>query len=99
MLNLFLLKKVLYLLKKYKKRFGKEVGAISAAATYDMTTIVLNAIKNGARTSEDIIKYLETMQPYDGYSGLITYDEKGRLPLRKAVVKRNTAQGTTEIVQ
>ena len=79
--------------EKYKKRFGREVGAISAAATYDMTTIVLNAIKGGARTSEDIIAYLKEMPGFEGYSGLISYDEKGRLPLRKAVVKMNNAQG------
>lgn len=85
--------------EKYEKRFGRKVGAISAAATYDMTTIVLKAIKEGARTSEDIIEFLNNMEPYEGYSGLIDYDENGRLPLRKAVVKKYNSQGLAEEIK
>ncbi len=84
---------------KYEKRFGRKVGAISAAATYDMTTLVLGAIKGGARTSEDVIAYLESMPAYEGYSGLISYDKDGRLPLRKAVIKRYNTKGVAEVIE
>ena len=85
--------------EKYEKRYGKKVGAQSAAATYDMTTIVLNAIQSGARNSEDIISYFISMPAYDGYSGLISFDENGRIPLRKAVVKKYNSQGIAEEVK
>lgn len=81
---------------KYEKRFGKKPEAPSAAVSYDMTTIVLNAIKSGARTSDQIISYFYTMDPYDGYSGVIAFDQKGQLPVRKAVVKKYIKQNVLE---
>lgn len=85
--------------QKYEKRFGRKVGAESAAATYDMTTIVLKAIKEGARTSEDIISYLKTMPAFEGYSGTISYDENGMLPPHKAEMKRYNEKGEVEVVR
>lgn len=79
--------------KKYEARFGKKVGAPSAEVAYDMMTVLLRAVKSGARTSEDIISYLHEMAPYEGYSGQIAFDEQGRLPIRKAVVKMYNASG------
>jgi ABC-type branched-subunit amino acid transport system substrate-binding protein len=84
---------------KYEKRFGKKAGAPSAAATYDMTTILLNAIASGVTTADGVISYLENMQPFEGYSGLIDFDENGHLPLRQAVVKKFNAQGIAEEVR
>ncbi|MES2215995.1 MAG: ABC transporter substrate-binding protein [Patescibacteria group bacterium] len=84
---------------KYEKRFEKQVQAPSAAAAYDMTTIVLAAIKSGARTSEDIVTYLKTMSAYEGYSGMIKFDERGQLPLREVVVKKYNREGIAEEVK
>lgn len=85
--------------EKYEKRFGKKVGAPSAAAAYDLTTVVIDAIKGGARTSAEISDYLLKMPAFEGYSGTIKYDENGRLPWPVAVVKKFNAQGIAEIVQ
>lgn len=85
--------------KKYEVRFGKKVQAPSAAVTYDMTTIVLEAIKTGARTSAEIVEYLQQMPAYEGYSGQIAFDAKGQLPVRQAVVKIYDREGVAEIVQ
>lgn len=72
---------------KYQTRFSKQVGAPSASASYDATTILIKAIQSGARNSNQIISFIKKMQPYEGYSGLIKFDDKGNLPLRSASVK------------
>lgn len=78
---------------KYEVRFGKKPEAPSAAAAYDMTTIVIQAIRSGAKTSGQVISYLEDMPPYEGYSGTIAFDRDGHLPLRLAVVKTFDSKG------
>lgn len=81
---------------KYEKRFSKKPEAPSAAVSYDITMIVLAAIKSGARTSNQIISYLYAMDPYDGYSGVIAYDQNGQLPVRTAVMKKYNRQNVLE---
>lgn len=81
---------------KYEKRFGKKPEAPSAAVSYDMTMIVLDAIKSGAHNSDQVISYLYTMDPYDGYSGVIAFDQNGQLPTRTAVVKKYNKQNVLE---
>lgn len=78
---------------KYEKRFVKKPEAPSAVVAYDTTMIIVEALKSGAKTSEEIIKHLENMQPYDGYSGTIAFDKNGQLPIRKAVVKMYNDEG------
>lgn len=84
---------------KYEKRFGKKVGAPSAAATYDMLTVILNAVRSGARTSPEVISYMQKMSAFEGYSGQIHFDEQGHLPLRKAVVRLVNTDGIAEEVK
>jgi branched-chain amino acid transport system substrate-binding protein len=81
---------------KYEKRFGKKPEAPSAAVSYDMTMIFLGAIKSGAHTSDQIISHLYSMDPYDGYSGVIAFDQNGQLPARTAVVKKYNKQNVLE---
>ncbi len=84
---------------KYEKRFGRKVETPSAAAAYDMTTIVLNAVRSGARTSDQVISYLEHLTPYEGYSGPIAFDAQGRLPIRETVMMEYDAQGVAQEVK
>jgi len=58
---------------KYKARYGKEPSAISTAGAYDATTLVLNAIKGGAKTPEGIRQYLMSVKDYDGYSNQLSF--------------------------
>ena len=62
--------------QKYKNRFGKEPVSLSAATTYDITTILLKAMKNGVK-STDVSKYLHNIKDYVGYSGIINFNDMG----------------------
>ncbi len=65
--------------EKFEKRFGRKPATRSGATAYDMTTLVLKAIDEGAKTPEEIKKYLENVKNYEGYSNLITFNEFGQL--------------------
>ncbi len=78
---------------KYEQRFGKKPQAPSAAVAYDIVSIVIDAIDEGAREPKDIIEHLKNMQKYEGYSGVIEFDEKGQLPVREAVVRSYDSEG------
>ncbi|HLC49111.1 MAG TPA: ABC transporter substrate-binding protein [Candidatus Andersenbacteria bacterium] len=76
--------------EKYTKRFGKAPGAISAAVSYDMTTLVLRAMQEGARTSDDIRQYLLRVENYDGYSNSITFAGQRQAAEEKVLIKEIT---------
>lgn len=82
--------------EKYRARFGKEPGAISAATAYDATMVVLEAIKKGARTSEEIRTYLLNVKDYDGYSNLIRFNERGQQAFEDVIIKQ--ISGNTSVV-
>ena len=63
--------------KKYIEKFKKEPAAISAATSYDITKLVLMAIKNGANNSDDIRSYLLNTKDYQGFSNKISFNEQG----------------------
>ncbi len=79
--------------KKYEERFGKKPGAISAATAYDMTTLVLAAIKEGATNSEEIKNYLENVKDYEGYSNKITFNESGQVASEEVEIRKLTKEG------
>ncbi len=64
---------------KFEKRFGRKPVTRTAATTYDMVTLVLKAIDEGAKTPDDIRNYLTKVKDYDGYSNLITFNADGAL--------------------
>lgn len=74
--------------EKYEARFGKKPSAISAATAYDMTMLVLEAIKNGATTTDQIREYLINKKDYEGYSNLITFNEFGQVTAEDTVIKQ-----------
>ena len=83
---------------KFEKRYGKKPGAISAATAYDMTTLVLQAIKNGAHDSDSIARYLRDVKDYQGYSNTITFNEKGQVASEEVVLKQ-IAQPEDKVLQ
>lgn len=74
--------------EKYAERFGAPPTAISAATAYDMTTLVLAAIEDGARTADDIRDYLLDLNAYNGYSNTITFNEYGQVASEEVVIKK-----------
>ncbi len=84
---------------KYKARFGKDPTAISAATSYDMTSLVLQAVKNGAKTSDEIIEYLLKIKDYSGYSNSsVSFNEFGQVAHQEVVLKRINGK-TPQIIE
>lgn len=72
--------------KKFEERYGRKPTTRTASTAYDMTTLVLRAIDEGANNSEDIRKYISNVKNYDGYSNLISFDENGILATEEVVL-------------
>lgn len=83
---------------KYKARFGTDPSAISAATTYDMTTLVLQAIEEGAEDADDVRGYLMNVKGYRGYSSVIEFGPDGHVVPGAVELRRVTAMGS-EIVR
>ena len=62
--------------------------AISAAISYDMTTLVIEAIENGASTSDEIKDYLMGIEDYEGYSNTINFNANGMVEVQNGIIKR-----------
>jgi branched-chain amino acid transport system substrate-binding protein len=60
----------------YKQKYGEEPD-VYAAYSYDTAMILADAVKSGAKTGEDIRKYLTTMKPHQGISGDLSFDSHG----------------------
>ncbi len=82
--------------EKYRARFGKLPGAVSAATAYDATMIVLDAIKKGAKTSDEIRTYLLNVKDYDGYSNMIRFNERRQQAFEDVIIKQ--ISGNTSVV-
>lgn len=81
---------------KYEERFGETPGAISAATAYDLTTLVLEAMRAGARTPDEVRNHLMNAS-HEGYSNMVAFNTRGQLATETVVIKRTN--GTTpEIV-
>lgn len=61
--------------EKFEARYGRPPGAISAATSYDMTTLVLQAWDSGARSPTEVQEYLENLEDYEGYSGTLEFED------------------------
>ncbi|PIN75304.1 hypothetical protein COV18_03890 [Candidatus Woesearchaeota archaeon CG10_big_fil_rev_8_21_14_0_10_37_12] len=65
---------------KYKAKYGEEPTSPSAAPAYDAAKLVIAALKDGARTGEEIKNWLDNVQDFPGtVVEKITFDEKGLL--------------------
>jgi branched-chain amino acid transport system substrate-binding protein len=60
----------------YRKRFNAPAD-INAAAAYDSVMLVARAARAGARTGDQIKKYFDSQQPYEGASGPVKWDDNG----------------------
>ena len=83
---------------RYEQKYGMKPAAISGVVAYDMTTLVLSAIKSGAKTTDEIVAYLRNLKNYKGYSGVIEFTDRGLLKAREVELRRVTNNGY-EMVQ
>lgn len=60
----------------YRQKYNEEPQILTDVG-YDALQLVLMAIKNGARTGEQVKEFLKNMDIYEGASGIIKFDEKG----------------------
>jgi ABC-type branched-subunit amino acid transport system substrate-binding protein len=72
----------------YRERFGEAPGLLSAQA-YDSAMILLEALSEGAMTSEEVRTFLENLDGFPGVSGKISAGGGGDLkrPLHIIQVK------------
>jgi len=71
--------------KRYEEKF--KVSAIPASAyAYDSVYLIAEALESGAKTPEDISKYLSSIN-YNGVSSKISFDENGRITNKEYVIK------------
>lgn len=82
---------------KYKARFGAEPAAISAATAYDMTTLVLKAIDEGAQSAADVRAYLAQVNGYRGYSGVIEFGADGHVVPGTVELRQVTSTGSVVV--
>ena len=74
--------------RRYKERFGVEPAAISGATTYDMTTLVLKAIGEGAKNTEGVIEYLKNVKEYEGYLNKIQFGLDGHVMFGEVEIRK-----------
>jgi len=60
----------------FKQKYGKEPGLLCDCG-YDAANLLIMALKQGARTGEEIRAKLSLVKNYQGASGVISFDEKG----------------------
>lgn len=84
--------------EKYQKRFGNAPEALTGATTYDLTTLVLNAIKDGALTGEEITQYLNNVKDYKGYSNIINFNEHGQVA-SQPIEMRQVKNGESVVIE
>ena len=62
--------------EEYKRCIASEPGAVSAYS-YDGMTLLIDAVRNAGTERENIQKYLAKVK-FDGVTGQIQFDEKGK---------------------
>lgn len=75
--------------KAYAKNGEVIVADPESPCAYSAIQILAAALKSGAKTREDVNKYLTTLQNFDALVGTISYDSNGdtHIPLVRVVVK------------
>jgi branched-chain amino acid transport system substrate-binding protein len=67
---------ILVFKQKYAQKFGKQPLSSSAPCAYDATNLVIAAMRDGATTGDEIMRWLDDVQDFKGVQTL-TFDERG----------------------
>jgi branched-chain amino acid transport system substrate-binding protein len=87
--------------RRYRERFGHNPGT-PEVLSYDAMHLLLTAIRDGARTGEEVRQWLnrlgaEGREPYYGLSGRIDFDEHGDISRPYILVRIGSEPGTTPL--
>ncbi|MEK6960632.1 MAG: ABC transporter substrate-binding protein [Nanoarchaeota archaeon] len=78
--------------KRFKSRFNRDPSPSSAYA-YDAANMVIDAMRSGARSSEDFASYLASVKDYAGVSNVMTFDQKTGRVIEKDYEMRRVEGG------
>ena len=72
----------------YKEAYGENPGAYAAYA-FDAASVLIEALKNGATTREEVKEKLDGLKNFEGVTGTLTFDENGDVQTepQKLIVK------------
>jgi branched-chain amino acid transport system substrate-binding protein len=73
-------------INKFKAAYGKEPDWASSHA-YDATLVILETMKSGARTGEEIRAAIDARRMFEGVTGTIRFDENGDVIDKRVVIK------------
>ncbi len=82
------------MMKAFAQNYNKKYGGfppIFAAAPYDAIMIYADAVKKGARTSDEIKKFFRSVKDYEGVSGTINFDSLSEaMPAHRMMVVKGS---------
>lgn len=71
----------------FERKYGIKPTSPSAATSYDATMLLIDALKSGARTTQEVSEYLHKVENYEGASNVITFNSNGIISNKKYIVK------------
>ncbi len=75
--------------EKYLEKYGTLPNSPSGATAYDMTKLVIRALKAGARTSDEVREWMiSNAKDYKGASTKINLDKNGRVEYQEVIIKQ-----------
>ena len=77
---------VLNFIERYKKAYGSSPTP-DAVYSYDSVMLLYEALKSGAKTSEEVSEYLHVINNYQGIANVIDFDENGRINDKPYLIK------------
>ena len=76
--------------EKYKAEYGSDSDiAPSTQTAYDAVSLIGEALKSGARTSEEIAEYVKSVEDFEGITGLLNFDVNGFAQWPEDIVEVN----------
>lgn len=78
-------------IENFRKKFGKSPDWASSHS-HDAAMIILEALKSGAQTGEDIRAYIDKRRSFEGVTGKIHFDKNGDV-VDKPVMMKTVHQG------
>lgn len=73
--------------QKFGAKYGKKPSSPSAANAYDAARLIIEAYKNGAKNSDEVIEFLKGVKDFKGASNTVSFDEFGGVREKLYILK------------